>query len=156
MAKKKVQSGKVKKWNSRIHYFLIAAFLLLVFVPMINKTPSKETEQKATDAAVRFLYLVDHGDYDESWQIASVHLQKTLPQDEWREKIAQIRGAVGPAIERSRDDITFMEASGDLPEGEYVVITFVSKFQNRSRVTESVTLYHGENGQWKVAGYYLK
>jgi hypothetical protein len=40
--------------------------------------------------------------------------------------------------------------------GEYVVMTFVSRFELRDRVTETVTLMLGDNNQWQVAGYFLR
>ena len=156
MAKRKASSSKLTKWNSRIHYFLIAGFLLLILIPMINKTPSEEVSVQSTDAAVKFLYLVDNLEYAQSWEISSGHMQKALAKEDWSKKIAEMRDIVGPLVKRSRDDVTYLDTPADMPEGEYVVITFVSEFKNRNRVTESVTLYHGKNSQWQVAGYFLK
>ncbi len=156
MAKQRASKKSVKKWNTRIHYFLIAGFLLLILVPMINKTPREEVVVRSTDAAVRFLYLVDNREYDQSWEVSSRHMQQTISREEWGTKIAEIREAVGPIVERRKDDVTYMEAPADLPEGEYVVITFVSEFSQRKRVTESVTLYLEKGDDWKVAGYFLK
>ena len=159
MAKRKSQgagSTKTRRWNSRIHIFLAIGFLLLVFVPMFNKTPSSEVKQLATEAAVKFLYLVDNQEYDQSWAVSSGHMQAAVKKDEWNGQIAEIRGGVGAIVKRSRDDVTYLSGVGDMPEGEYVVITFVSEFKERKRVTESVTLVLDEKEGWLVAGYFLK
>lgn len=150
-------SKKQPYWkNSRIHMLLVLMTLALIFIPALNKTPDEETSIKATDAAVKFLYLVDNGKYMQSWEVSSEHLQKTLPQGKWSEQLAEIRGAVGTIVERVKDDVTYLEAAGDMPDGEYVVIRFNSKFSDKAYVLESVTLHLGAGNEWRVGGYFLK
>ncbi len=160
MAKRKSRNkgsgqGQARRWSSRIHIVLAIGFLLLILLPMINKTPSEEVAVKATDAAVRFLYLVDNGDYAKSWETSSKHMKAAVTGEEWNRQIAEIRDKVGAIVERSRDDVSYLEGAGDLPEGEYVVITFDSSFKQRPAATETVTLAREENGEWLVAGYFL-
>jgi len=140
--------------NSRIHLVLIVMTLVLILVPALNKTPDKETTVKATDAAVKFLYLVDNQEYAQSWEIASDHLKTTIGKEEWVEKLAQVRGALGTVSERVKDDITYLKATGDLPAGEYVVIRFNTNFNARRSAVETVTLHLDAEGEWRVAGYF--
>ena len=141
--------------NSRIHLLLVLMTLALIIIPAMNKTPDEETSVKSTDAAVKFLYLIDNKEYAQSWEVSSAHLKKTVNKDDWVEKLAQIRDAAGTVVERVKDDVTYLEAAGDLPQGEYVVIRFNSKFSKKPRVIESVTLFLGDKDQWRVAGYFL-
>jgi len=140
--------------NSRIHLVLIVMTLVLILVPALNKTPDKETAVKATDAAVKFLYLVDNREYAQSWEIASDHLKTTIGKEEWIEKLAQVRGSLGPVSERVKDDITYQKATGDLPAGEYVIIRFNTIFNTRQSAIETVTLHLDGAGEWRVAGYF--
>ena len=63
---------------------------------------------------------------------------------------------LGPIIERSYYDISYTDSAIDVPPGEYVVMTFISKFELRDSVTETLTLMLGDNNQWQVAGYFLR
>jgi len=150
-------SKKQPYWkNSRIHLLLGLMTLALIIIPAMNKTPDEDTSIKATDAAVKFLYLVDSGKYVQSWEVSSDHLQRTLPQEQWSEQLAEIRGTVGTIVERVKDEVTYLEGDGDMPAGEYVVIRFNSKFSDKEYVLESVTLHLGAGKEWRVAGYFLK
>jgi len=42
------------------------------------------------------------------------------------------------------------------PDGEYVVIQFESSFANKKSAVETVTPMKGEDGVWRVSGYYIK
>ena len=62
---------------------------------------------------------------------------------------------MGPVVERVHHDITYTDSASDVPEGEYVVMTFISRFALKERVIEKLTLMLGENNQWEVVGYFL-
>ena len=73
-----------------------------------------------------------------------------------REEIDRLRSFLGPIIERMQHDITYTDSASDVPTGEYVVMTFVSRFTLSERVFEKLTLMLGEDDQWQVVGYFLK
>jgi aspartokinase-like uncharacterized kinase len=142
--------------NTRLHLFLFATSLLLIIVPVLNKTPSQQISEKSVMAAAQFLFLVDTEEYAQSWEVSSDALKKMLNQEAWSEKITELRSFVGPIVERIHQSITYTDSASDVPSGEYVVMTFVSKFELRERVTETITLLLGDDNQWQVVGYFLK
>lgn len=142
--------------NAQIHLFLLFTSLLLIVIPVYNKTPSQQVTEKSVMAAAEFLFLVDTEEYAESWKISSEVLQKMLPQKVWSEKISELRTFLGPIIERVQQSISYTDDANDVPRGEYVVMTFVSKFELRERVTETLTLLLGDDDQWEVVGYFLR
>ena len=142
--------------NNRIHLFLIVSSLLLILVPVLNKTPSQQISEKSVLAAAEFLFLVDTEEYAKSWDVSSETLKQMLTQEAWNEQITQIRTFLGPIVERVQHDISYADTANDVPPGEYVVMTFISKFELRERVTETVTLLLDDNDQWQVVGYFLK
>jgi hypothetical protein len=79
-----------------------------------------------------------------------------LTQKAWNEKITKIRTFLGPIVERIQNKVTYTDSASDVPAGEYVVMTFVSKYELRERVVETITLMLDHNDQWQVAGYFLK
>lgn len=142
--------------NAQIHLFLLFTSLLLIVIPVYNKTPSQQVTEKSVMAAAEFLFLVDTEEYAESWKVSSEVLQKMLPQKVWSEKISELRTFLGPIVERVHQSISYTDDVSDIPTGEYVVMTFVSKFELRERVTETLTLLLDDNDQWEVVGYFLR
>lgn len=142
-------------WQIRIHIFLFIASLLWVVVPAINKTPSSDIKQYSALAASEFLYLVDTEEYSKSWEVASETLKNMLSQETWHKELSKLRSFLGPVVERIHHDITYTDSASDVPEGEYVVMTFISRFAFKERVIEKLTLMLGENNQWEVVGYFL-
>ena len=142
--------------NNRIHLFLFITSLLLIIVPVLNKTPSHQISEKSLRAAAHFLFLVDTEEYAKSWEVSSETLKKMLTQEAWNEQITKIRIFLGPIIERVQQDISYTDSASDVPPGEYVIMTFISRFELRERVTETITLLLGDDDRWQVVGYFLK
>ena len=142
--------------NAQIHLCLLFTSLLLIVMPVLNKTPSQQIADKSVLAAAEFLFLVDTEEYAESWEVSSAALQTMLTQQAWSEKISELRSFLGPVVERAHQNIAYTDDAIDVPSGEYVVMTFVSKFELRERVTETITLLLGDDNRWQVAGYFLR
>ncbi len=142
--------------NAQIHLCLLFTSLLLIVMPVLNKTPSQHITDMSVLAAAEFLFLVDTEEYAESWEVSSAALQTMLTQQAWSEKISELRSFLGPVVERAHQNIAYTDDAIDVPSGEYVVMTFVSKFELRERVTETITLLLGNNNRWQVVGYFLR
>jgi hypothetical protein len=142
-------------WQVRIHLFLFFASILWILVPAINKSPSQLVTQQSIVAASEFLYLVDTEEYSRSWDVTSASLKSMLSEEAWNERITELRSFLGPVVERIQHDITYTDSAGDVPDGEYVVMTFISRFELRERVVEKLTLMLGDDDYWKVVGYFL-
>jgi hypothetical protein len=142
--------------NARIHLLLITTSLMLIIVPVLNKTPTQQVTEKSVLAAAQFLFLVDTEEYARSWEVTSENLKTILTQEAWNEQIAKIRSFLGPIVERIHHDISYTDSAIGVPAGEYVVMTFISRFALRERVIETITLMLDSNNQWQVAGYFLR
>jgi hypothetical protein len=135
---------------------LIATSLLLIIVPAINKIPSQQVAEKAMAAAANFLFLVDTEEYLKSWEATSSTLKNILPRDAWHEQITEIRELLGPIIGRDYQEISYTQHAHNVPAGEYVVLTFLSRFEGRSYATETITLKLAKDNTWQVAGYHVR
>lgn len=142
--------------NARIHLMLIVTSILLIVVPVLNKTPTSQVTEASVRAAGQFLYLVDTEEYARSWDVSSEYLKKILTQESWNVQIAKIRSFLGPIVERIHHDISYTDSASDVPAGEYVVMTFISKFELRERVIETITLMLNSDNEWQVVGYFLR
>lgn len=147
---------KTLSQHAQIHLFLLFSCFLLIAIPVINKTPTQPVTEKSVMAAAEFLFLVDTEEYAKSWEVSSEKLKEMLTQKAWNEQIAKIRSFLGPIVERIHHDISYTDSADDVPSGEYVVMTFISKFELREQVMETITLMLGDDDQWEVAGYFLR
>jgi len=146
-----------KDWKDpRVHLFLLIGSLLLIYISVRNKAPTEEVARHSLKAAFEFVHMVDAEEYAQSWENASTLLQEMLSREHWIRQLAKIREVTGPILERTTDRISYTDAAIKVPPGEYVVITFVSKFAFKGYVIETITLLLDHSGQWLVAGYFLR
>lgn len=140
----------------RLHLMLLAISLFLIIVPAINKTPSREIAEKAMAAANHFLLLVDNEEYAHSYEVSSSTLKNILSLEAWLEQIVELRNFLGPILDRDPQDISYTRHAPDIPAGEYIILTFLSRFSNRPAATEIITLKLGTDAVWRVAGYFIR
>jgi len=142
--------------NAQLHLLLIFTSLMLIVVPYLNQRPSAQIIEQSRHVAAQFLYLVDTEEYSKSWEVSSHILQDMLTKNAWNKQITKIRNYLGPIVQRMYHDITYTDTAPDVPAGEYVVLTYISKFKLRDSVIETITLMLGDNNQWQVVGYFLR
>ena len=110
-------------------------------------TPTSASKAAATDAARRFLSLVDKDDWTESWQATHKSFQLLNTVEWWAQASQSVRARVGKPISRELAKVDFTAA----PPNGYWVITFKARYSNQSSVTETVQMASEGDG-WKVAG----
>jgi hypothetical protein len=152
--------------NTRSH----SGFIILIFVfaatavltgcrvsvkksDTINAVASTSEEQtKAVESMRTFLSEVDK-ENGETWEHLSQKLKASTSQTAWSAIIAAMKMARGKKISRGNAQGACTEELPDAPKGRYFIFDIDSKFE-RAALTERVVL-SWENGQWKVAGYFL-
>jgi type II secretory pathway pseudopilin PulG len=139
----------------RIHIVLIVASIFMIIFPILSERPDTQKAEKARAAAMVFLHLIDADKYAESWQIAADLMKDKVTKQEWIEKLTRARTLSGALAERSEEDVSYSTTAKDSPDGEYIALTFASKYQRAESVTEFVTVML-EDGHWKVAGYFIQ
>jgi hypothetical protein len=82
-------------------------------------------------------------------------MKEKVNKQEWIEKLTRTRTLSGALVERSEEDVSYSTTAKDSPDGEYISLTFASKYQRAESVTEFVTVML-EDGHWKVAGYFIQ
>lgn len=117
------------------------------------------TEQAQTSESLAraeaFLATVDASDWEGSWDIAGPIFQSQATAEEWVAMVEPVRTPLG-AVE-SRELVTVQQTSTlpGVPEGEYEVLQFRTKFAGAGRLSiETVFMIKGENG-WEVNGYFI-
>lgn len=122
-----------------------------------GKTSSSHAEQEkaATDAALAWLALIDKGNYKESWDQSAAPFKNSLSAEKWAEMVKPVRAPLGKVESRAVRNRDYMTELPGAPNGEYVIIQFKTRFENKKDAIETVTPML-EDGKWKVSGYFIK
>ncbi|MCB2194105.1 MAG: DUF4019 domain-containing protein [Deltaproteobacteria bacterium] len=115
-----------------------------------------EVDIQAQGQAKHWLGLLDQGNYDEAYRQAAPVLQAAVTPAKWRQMMTQLAAKTGPSKERK---LLHGRATQDLPgapKGNYYLAVFEPNFTRQPKLLEQVALILESDGQWRVAGYYLK
>jgi Protein of unknown function (DUF4019) len=109
--------------------------------------------QKADEA---WLSLVDGGKYSESWKTASSAFQKAVTEEKWVSAMQSARAPLGKLLNRKLQSGDYTKTLPGAPDGEYVVVVYYSSFEHKETAAETVISVLEKDGEWRVAGYYIK
>jgi hypothetical protein len=123
--------------------------LLLPAAALANPAPSYAENCKI------WLANVDAGNYDASWDLASAYFKSQLTKEQWYALVKPVRDAVGPVVSRGAAQVTQTDTLPNAPFGKYLVIVIRTKFAMNDHATETIIMKM-EDGEFKVAGYFIK
>ena len=110
----------------------------------------------ADQAARSWLASVDSGRYGDSWEDAAALFKQTIPKLRWETTVQSVREPLGVVVGRKIRAMNYARVLPGAPEGEYVVIQFDTRFENRPLSVETVTPMREKDGSWKVSGYFIR
>lgn len=110
----------------------------------------------ALAAAQAWLAEIDGGAYGKSWDDAAAAFQGAMPKDEWTKRVAAVRTPLGPVVARKLRSVSYRKELPGAPAGEYVVLDYDTRFENRPISVETVTPMRDKDGRWRVSGYYIR
>lgn len=116
------------------------------------KNPHAEKEAAARLAAHGWLVLLDRKDWGRAWETSSSVFRQTVPLATWMDGIPKVRMELGAFVERSPAESAYKTTLPGRPDGEYVTVIFLSKFEKRE-LQEVVTTVRDTDGKWRVTGY---
>lgn len=123
-----------------------------------GEAQSSETQPATSPdqlAALAWLELVDSGRYRESWEAAAELFRGQMPAEDWSRLVAGVRDPIGTMKSRRLQSSSAAASLPGAPDGDYMMLQFVSSFTNKERAQERVTLMR-EGDEWRVAGYYIR
>jgi len=115
-----------------------------------------QKKEAAAAAASAWLSLVDEGKYAESWAASAELFQNAVPKGQWAEQLEGARRPLGEVTKRELKSRAFKPSLPGAPDGEYVVLQYVTSFSNKKAAVETVTPMLERDGKWRVSGYYIK
>jgi hypothetical protein len=132
----------------------LATVLVLGFIQMGNA--EEKSQQKAVEAAQKWLALVDQGEYGKSWETASDYFRGAGTEKQWQQALTAVRSPLGKVTTRKLKSKQYATSLPGAPDGEYVVIQFETYFEKKKSSIETITPMKERDGSWRVSGYYIK
>jgi len=145
------------------HWSLLAGILLgapLVLLFQVGAIQAGESNAaavaQATQAAQKWLKLLDDGEYKQSWESASSLFKAAITDEQWEQRVAAVREPLGKVNTRKLTAAHYTTTLPGAPDGKYVVITYAASFENKKSAVETVTSMLDADGEWRVSGYYIR
>ena len=132
------------------HRTFIAFALSLVLSFSAQAAPSD-----GPSTARAWLGLVDRAAYSESWTASSPMLKGRVSVSQFTEVFKPLRKPLGAVMSRTLSGEQNTKSLPAVPDGNYKILTFTTQFSAKKDAIETVILSK-ENGNWKVAGYFIR
>lgn len=129
-------------------------FALALCGPAFAVEPTQQEVAKARADA--WLKGVDAGRYPESWDQAAALFKKAVAKEKWIQDLGAVRTPLGKLVSRSLKSSKLTAALPGAPDGSYVVLEYDTRFENKQAAIETLTPMLDPDGQWRVAGYFIR
>lgn len=113
-------------------------------------------QQSAQQAATAWLALVDAGQYAGSWGESASLLKQAVSAAQWEKDVRAARMQVGTVQQRALGSSNYTSTLPGGPPGHYVVLQYTTQFTDRANAVETVTSMRDSDGNWRVAGYFVR
>jgi hypothetical protein len=110
----------------------------------------------ARQAAAQWLTLVDAGDTQASWVQAAGSFKSAVTVDQWTQASKAARGPLGPVTRRADPTGQYTQTLPGAPDDQYVLLQYPTTFEKKASSVETVTVQKDPDGQWRVAGYFIR
>lgn len=120
-----------------------------------DKPQPTAKEQAAITAAAAWLKLVDAGEYGKSWDECAPLFRQKVSRQTWVENLPKDRAAHGAFKSRAFSAAASRTSLPGAPDGEYVMVRFLTDFEKSAGLEELVTMTF-IGGAWRPIGYLLR
>jgi Protein of unknown function (DUF4019) len=120
----------------------------------IGDSVDQDAVTAATEATDHWLAIVDSGKFGDSWQGTAKVFKLAVTESDWANDLDSIRGKLGKATMRELKTAQFSTTLRGAPStGEYVTISYLTKFANAPLAMETLVVSKEADGEWRIAGY---
>ena len=137
-----------------------AAFLAVVGIAWVHSPALAADEDidanPAMAAAEAWLAMLDAGRYGDTWEAAAPLFKGAITKEKWEAGVDTARAPLGVVITRKLRSATFARTLPNAPPGEYFVIQYDTRFDNRPLSTEIITPMRDADGAWRISGYIIR
>ena len=137
--------------------WIVMAGVVAVLAAAGECVRAEETPEKAAQAAAeKWLAMVDGGKFAESWAAAADYFRGAVTKDQWVAQLGGVRKPLGEVKSRVFQQAKSTKTAPGAPDGEYMILTFKTAFAHKAEAIETVTPMRDKDGQWRVAGYFIR
>ncbi len=146
----------------RVVTAMLPVFLLLVARQVARAQESGPAPQEAIDAGNAFLKLIDHGQYDDSWDACASTIKNTITKSSWDTVMKINRARFGTLVSRKLESAQAAITVPGSPEGQYVILEYKGSFNLRksegttTKPTTETVVITNENGKWLGYQYSIR
>jgi hypothetical protein len=120
----------------------------------IGDPVAEDAVTAATQASEHWLAVVDAGNFVESWKGAAGVFKLGVTETEWVGDLQDIHSRLGKMTMRELKGAQFSTRIRGAPTtGEYVTVSFLTKFANAPIALETLIVSKEGDGEWRIAGY---
>ncbi|HBG60588.1 MAG: hypothetical protein A2Y03_00760 [Omnitrophica WOR_2 bacterium GWF2_38_59] len=138
----------------RVVISTVISALLFTGIAIADNNVEKINNSQA-DIALKWVNLIDEEAYDKSWDEAAAFFKQAVVKDLWVETVEKVRVPFGKVLKRDLIDSQYLTSLPGVPDGEYMVMQFAAEFEKKEKAIETITVMLDEDGEWRVAGYYI-
>ncbi|HYR01514.1 MAG TPA: DUF4019 domain-containing protein [Casimicrobiaceae bacterium] len=108
-------------------------------------------------AARDWLNLTDKLNATASFNAAGARFREPINLEQWTDALTKARAPLGAVDQRTVAETAFDKAAGDGgTEFEIAMVRFRTAFAKKTESSETVTLEHEADGNWRVIGYFIR
>ena len=139
--------------KSLVCAFVCAALLMPL---LVRAQPKQEDERKAAKAASAWLELIDAGRMNESWEQLAPLVKNGVSKADWEQVLPSVRAILGKVHSREPMASERIGSLPGMPDGDYVVLRFLSHCEKKVEAVETVIMCKGNDGSWRVTTYVFR
>jgi hypothetical protein len=124
--------------------------------PKVETQAQPTAEQMAKEKSDLWLDLIDSSDYAASWKAVAAVFQAAVTEEKWASTMKAVREPMGKLQIRKLQSATYTALLPGVPDGDYVVILYETRFEHKQVAQETVIMSREKDKVWRVAGYYIK
>ncbi|WP_290606944.1 DUF4019 domain-containing protein [Janthinobacterium sp.] len=134
---------------------LLTSLFLAAAIVGAQPAMAQETKEVAAArlAAESWLKRMDAGDTAATWDSSAASLRSEMSKSSWKMVVTAVHWPLGEFKSRKLKSAALQKAPAGKPGQDKVVIDYVSQFENKANVQETVTTVLEKDSVWKVSGY---
>ena len=82
-------------------------------------------------------------------------MKSAASKADFEKSVRAVRTPLGKVVSRKVKSRQYATSLPGAPDGEYVVIQFETRFENKANALETITPMLDKDGKWKVSGYFI-
>ena len=112
-------------------------------------------QESVKNAAILWVAHVDSGDYQSAWQSSDPMVKGQVTSEQWQQAVEPVRKTFGAVLGRTISTLKLTPEMQGLPNGEYAMVVFATRFKNKSESFETLPMSKS-GGQWRPIGYFIR